>query len=372
MQGHSFSAIVEKFQFRGTFLDSKPHARGHIHDTWNLHFRESEKQIHRYILQRINQDVFQAPQNLLENLSHVTAHLKEKILMAGGDPLRETLSIVETDEGITFHLDESGHYWRAFHFIEGARSYARVVDLNHVYQVARAFGRFLRMLSDFPPETLHETIPDFHHTPRRYEVLMKTVGQDPQNRVHTARQEIRFVEDHASEVSALTDRLERGELPLRITHNDTKISNVMIDDRSGEGTCVIDLDTVMSGTVLYDFGDLVRSACNTATEDSQEISMVDIDLDRFSRCVKGYLEETGALLTPLEIDLLPFSAALIALELGMRFLTDYLAGDTYFPAGRPFHNLDRCRVQFRLVDAIEAELDRMTGMVERVALSLPR
>ena len=228
------------------------------------------------------------------------------------------------------------------------------------------------MLSDLSPSELHETIPGFHHAPRRYAALMAAVDQDPHDRRQMALREINFAKERAREVSALTDRLESGALPLRITHNDTKISNVMIDDRSGEGICVIDLDTVMPGTALYDFGDLVRSACNTAAEDSQDLSAVTVDLDRFERCASGYLEASSELLTPLEVELLPLSVKWIAFELGLRFLTDYLEGDVYFRTSRPGQNLDRCRVQFKLVETVEIELDRMTEMVERAASSLPR
>jgi Ser/Thr protein kinase RdoA (MazF antagonist) len=365
MRDPDFVPIAAQFRLTGKLLDICPYGDGHIHSTYLVHCKLPNGAIYRYLLQRINTHVFQRPKQLMQNLERVTAHLHKKILVAGGDPLRETLTLAETVEGASFHLDESGNCWRVFHFIEGARTYPRAVDLNHIYQVAKAFGRFLRMLSDFAPDTLHETIPDFHHTPCRYEALIETADQDPQNRAHTARQEIRFAEDRAGQVSALTDRLDRGELPLRITHNDTKISNVLIDDKTGKAACVIDLDTVMPGTALYDFGDLVRSACNTAKEDSQDLSMVDIDLKRFEQCVRGYLEETGELLTPLEIELLPFSAKLIALELGIRFLTDYLAGDRYFPTERPTHNLDRCRVQFKLVEAIEKKFEQMKEIVAR-------
>lgn len=365
MRDPDLAPIAAQFQLTGKLLDARPYGDGRIHQTYVLDCERPIGGTCRYLLQQINTHVFQCPKQLMQNLERVTTHLRGKIRAADGDPMREILTLVETNGGRTFHLDESGNYWRAFHFIERARAYPRAVDLNHVYQVAKAFGRFLSMLSDFSPDTLHETIPDFHHAPRRYEALMETVGQDPQNRVHTARQEIRFAKDRASEASAFTDRLDRGELPLRITHNDTKISNVMIDDATGRGICVIDLDTVMPGSSLYDFGDLARSACNTAKEDEQDLSMVEIDLDRFARCVQGYLEETGKLLTPLENEFLPLSVKLIALELGTRFLTDYLTGDTYFPTERSTHNLDRCRVQFTLVEAIEKKIEQMAEIADQ-------
>jgi Ser/Thr protein kinase RdoA (MazF antagonist) len=364
MTDPSLATVVDQFKFRGKFLTVRPYGDGHIHDTWVLHFRESEGRMRRYILQRINRRVFSSPENLMENLARVTAHLYGKILAAGGDPTRETLNLIPTAEGKWFLKTRGEEFWRAFCFIEGAQTYPTAIGLDHVYQVAKAYGRFLKQMSDLPIDALHETIPDFHHTARRYEALMKAVDQDLQDRAGTAREEIRFAEGHASEVSSLTDRLDREELPLWITHNDTKISNVLIDDQTAQGICVIDLDTVMPGSSLYDFGDLVRSACNPAGEETQDLSGVLIDLERFGHCVRGYLAETGELLTPAEIELFPVAAKLIALELGIRFLTDYLTGDTYFPAERPGHNLDRCRVQFRLVEAIEASLAGLRRIVK--------
>jgi Ser/Thr protein kinase RdoA (MazF antagonist) len=231
--------------------------------------------------------------------------------------------------------------------------------------VAQAFGGFQRLLSDFPDEQLHHTIPDFHHTPKRFSAFVQAVQRDVMNRAHSVRKEIEFVEQRADETSTLIDLLDKGLLPQRVTHNDTKFNNVMIDDETGQGVCVIDLDTVMPGLSLYDFGDAVRSGANTAAEDEPNLTQVAINLDIFERFVAGYLGATRDFLTPLEIVHLPFSARLMTLECGMRFLNDHLNGDLYFRIQRENHNLDRCRTQFKMVQDMEARFEEMVRIVER-------
>jgi Ser/Thr protein kinase RdoA (MazF antagonist) len=248
-------------------------------------------------------------------------------------------------------------------FIEGAQTYEIVENLDHVYNVAKAFGRFQRLVSDFPAERLHETIPNFHHTPTRFAALVEAVERDAANRAQSARAEIEFVERRVGDMPILVDLLQQGKLPQRVTHNDTKFNNVMIDDCTGEGICVIDLDTVMPGLSLYDFGDAVRSGANPAAEDEQDLSKVTIDLKIFDRLASGYLDAARSFLTPLEVDLLPFSARLMTLECGMRFLTDHLNGDLYFRIFRENHNLDRCRTQFRMIRAMEERFEAMVGIV---------
>jgi len=361
---HDVSPIAQRFQFIGEFLDIQPYGAGHIHDTYVVRFRSPDGTISRYILPRLNTTVFQQPERLMENIERVTAHLKGKIAASDGNPMRETLNLIPAKDGKPFVKTGTGEYWRAFHFIERAQTYDTAVNLEHVAEVAKAYGRFLKLLCDFPREQLHETIPDFHHLRKRYEVFVLAVRRDMKDRASVVRKEIAFVEDRAEQASILVDLLEQSGLPTRVVHNDTKLGNVMIDDKTGEGICVIDLDTVMPGLSLYDFGDLVRSAANLAAEDEQDLSKVCLDLDIFKRCVEGYLEGMGRLLTPSELDLFPFSARLIALELGMRFLTDYLQGDVYFKIHRVGQNLDRCRVQFRLVEEMETKYDRMARIVE--------
>jgi len=362
---HDISPVVKRFQLVGECLDIRPYGAGHIHDTYAVRFRSPDGTISRYILQRLNTTVFEQPEQLMENIARVTAHLKAKIVAAGGDPMRETLNLVPAKDGKAFVKTGTGEYWRAFHFIERSQTYNTAVNSEHVAEVAKAYGLFLKRLSDFPLQQLHETIPDFHHLPKRYEALAEAVKKDVKNRASRVKPEITFVEEHVDDVSLFARLLEQGELPRRLVHNDTKLGNVMIDDKTGEGICVIDLDTVMTGLSLYDFGDLVRFAANPAAEDERDLSKVGVDLAIFECCVRGYLDGAGDLLTPSELDLFPLSARLIALELGMRFLTDYLSGDVYFKIHKERQNLDRSRVQFKLVEDIEEKLGRISEIVER-------
>jgi Ser/Thr protein kinase RdoA (MazF antagonist) len=358
-----FTEIVKHFRFEGNFLEAKPHPAGHINDTYIARF-QADRAALRYILQRINHYVFTDPERLMQNIEAVTAHLRRKIIAAGGDPERETLNLIPTVSGKSFYETNDGTYWRAYLFVEGAQTYDVVRSLDHVYNAARAFGNFQGLLSDYPAGQLHETIPDFHHTRKRFETFVEAVEQDVENRARSVETEIEFVIQRAEDASVLVDLLEQGKLPERITHNDTKFNNVMIDDETGEGVCVIDLDTVMPGLSLYDFGDSVRSGANPAAEDERDLSRVCVDLEIFERFAHGYLDAARDFLTPAEIDYLPFSAILMTFECGMRFLTDYLSGDRYFKIHRENHNLDRCRTQFKMVRDMEEKFDQMVRIIE--------
>jgi hypothetical protein len=360
-----FAAIVRHFQFEGDFLDAAPHGCGHINDTYAVRFRKADGVIHRYILQWINHHVFKNPGALMQNIERVTAHLREKVVAAGGDPERETLNLVPTVGGRAFHRTDDGNFWRAYVFTQGAHTVEVVESLDHVYNVAKAFGRFQALLEDFPVEQLHETIPDFHHTRKRFEAFVEAAERDVEGRARSVGAEIEFVESRAEETSVLVDLLQRGELPSRVTHNDTKFNNVMIDDETGEGICVIDLDTVMPGLSLYDFGDAVRSAANPTAEDERDLSKVCMDLDIFDRLAHGYLDAARGFLTSTEVDYLSFAAKLMTFECGMRFLTDHLNGDVYFRIHREDHNLDRCRTQFHMVSDMEQKLEQMERIVEK-------
>jgi Ser/Thr protein kinase RdoA (MazF antagonist) len=360
-----FPDIARQFRFEGEFLDAEPIYSGHINDTYAARFRQSGGIVRRYLLQRINHHVFRSPEKVMSNISAITAHLQQKILDAGGDPERETVNLVATVDGDIVHQTSKGHWWRAALFIEGAQTHETAPTSEGVNQVAWAFGRFQGMLSDFPADQLNETIPDFHDTPKRYAALLEAVDNDVHNRAASVRSEIEFVEQRASELSILVALAEQDKLPLRVTHNDTKTNNVMIDDQTGCAICIIDLDTVMPGLSLYDFGDMVRSGASLAAEDEQDLSRVTFNLDRFEHLVMGYLAAAQELLTPLEIDCLPFSAKLMTLECGMRFLTDHLNGDRYFRIHRPNHNLDRCRNQFKLVVDMEEHFRHLVHLVEK-------
>jgi Ser/Thr protein kinase RdoA (MazF antagonist) len=360
-----FGSIVAQFAFEGKFLGAQRCGIGHINDTYIARFCRADGSSHRYILQRINHEVFQRPQELMHNIEEVTIHLRKKIIAAGGDPQRETLNLVPTVDGKAFYKTAEGDYWRGYVFIEGAQTYQVVEHLDHFYNAGKAVGKFQRMVSDFPVEELYETIPNFHHTPKRFQAFVRSVEKDVKNRARTAKTEIEFVERRAKEMSVLIDLLDKEELSQRITHNDTKFNNVMIDDETGEGICIIDLDTVMPGLSLYDFGDSIRYGANPATEDEQDLSKVYMDLDLYENFTRGYLEAARDFLTPTEAAHLAFSARLMTLECGMRFLSDYLDGDVYFEIHREGHNLDRCRTQFKMVQDMEEKIDPMTRIVEK-------
>lgn len=360
-----FVGVLEHFQFTGDFLDSALYPLGHINDTYSLRFVEADGTFRRYVLQRINHHVFQDPERLMQNIEKVTAHLRRKVIAAGGDPRREVLTLVPTTDGRAFYKTPDGNYWRAYVFIDGAQTYEKAQTPEHFYSAARAFARFQQLLSDFPAEQLYETIPDFHNTPKRFAAFVQALERDAMNRARSVKAEIAFVEKRAADVSVLVDLLARGQLPERVTHNDTKFNNVMIDDETGEGICVVDLDTVMPGLALYDFGDAVRSAANSAAEDERDLSKVWFDLGVFDHLARGYLDIARDFLTPTEVDYLPFAAWLMTFECGMRFLTDHLNGDVYFKVHRENHNLDRCRTQFKMVADMEKQFDRMEAIVRK-------
>jgi thiamine kinase-like enzyme len=360
-----FAEIVSHFMFDGAFLKAEAYGLGHINDTYAVYFRQKDGSSRRYILQRINHFVFKKPDELMSNISAITRYLREKIIQSGGDPTRETLTLIPTrDDGI-FHQTENGDTWRAYVFIENALTYQIPENLDHVYNAARAYGNFQKLLSDFPATQLYETIPGFHNTARRFESFVSVIKTDPHNRAETVKEEIEFVLQRAEEMSVFVDLIDQGELPVRVTHNDTKFNNIMIDDQSGQGICVIDLDTVMPGSLLYDFGDAIRSISNTANEDERDLSIVHFSLETYQRYTQGYLDAMRHSLIPVEIEQLAFSARLMTLECGLRFLADHIEGDIYFRTTRKDHNLDRCRTQFKLVEEMEAQFDQMTGIVDR-------
>jgi hypothetical protein len=303
----------------------------------------------------------------MDNIARVTGHLRKKILAAGGDPDRETLNLVPTKDGEAFLHTDDGDYWRTYIFVEGARTYDIVENINHVYNAANTFGRFQSMVSDLPDPRLYETIPHFGDSAKRFRDFTEAIGADTVNRAASAKPEIEFALPRGNTTSVVMDLLAEGKIPERIAHYDTKFNNVMIDNNTGEGICVIDLDTVMPGTVLYDFGDSVRLGINPAAEDETDLSKVRADMDMFERLTHGYLDAARGFLTPVEIGHLVFAARLITFTIGIRFLADYLAGDVYFKTHRPDHNLIRCRTQFAMVKDMEDKQERMDAIVEKYA-----
>lgn len=365
LSAHELISIFEQFELGGTLVEIVGVDSGHINDTYasRVHTRHGER---RFLHQRINHHVFQKPELVMENIIRVTQHAHRQITADGGDPARQTLTLVPTRGGAFFYRSPEGEYWRTYHHIDGARTYDVPENPRQVYEAARAFGYFQKILSTLPGGRLHETIPGFHHTPRRLEAFLRVLEADPCNRAAGVRAEIDFILARETETALVVDRVDRGELPERVIHNDTKLNNVLIDERSGEGICVIDLDTVMPGSALYDFGDMVRAAATTAAEDETDLTKVGVDLGLFGQIARGYAEAARDFLTPLEWELLPYAGKLITLEQGIRFLGDYLKGDIYYRVHRPGQNLDRARTQLRLVADMEANIGALCRIVEQV------
>lgn len=353
--------IAAQFQLGGRFISAGRYGRGHINDTFVVSVEQRTGNA-RFILQRINQHVFRDPLALMENVSRITEHLSKK---NAGDGVY--LALIPAIDGGHCYRDQDGAYWRAHSFIEGARSYDEVASATQAREAAAMFGRFQSMVSDLPGRRLHETIPDFHNTPTRYAQFRRARTVDAHDRARHCMREIEWVLAHEQAAGSLRALQEAGQIPERITHNDTKLNNVMFDEQSGKALCVIDLDTVMPGLVLYDFGDLVRTATMTATEDEPDLSRVGARMDYFEALVEGYLSTAMAFLTDVEIKNLAVAGKVITIETGLRFLTDYLSGDEYFRIHRPDHNLDRCRAQLALAASIDGQLADMQSVVANVA-----
>ena len=355
---------IDSIDFKGEPVSWERYGSGHINDTFRLVCKDGDQE-NLYILQRVNHEIFTDPVSLMNNIAGVTSFLREKITAQGGDPYRETLNIVKSKDGQNYYKDSDGNYWRGYLFISGATCFDKVRNPEDFYQSGKAFGHFQRQLAEYPAEELTETIPNFHNTPVRLETFKKAVEEDICGRAHLVEEEIKFVMDRADEAGAAMEMLKEGKLPLRVTHNDTKLNNIMIDDKTGQALCIIDLDTSMPGLSIFDFGDSIRFGANTADEDEPDVSKVSLSLPLFEIYTKGFLEGCQGSLTPEERAMLPMGAKLMTFECGMRFLTDYLQGDTYFRIARENHNLDRTRTQFALVADMEKKWAEMAEIVAR-------
>lgn len=350
--------IADAFVCPGTYVGDTAYGSGHINDTYKSVYEVDGREVH-HIRQRVNHHIFEDVPALMENIGQVTRHVRGKREASGASDLeRSVLTLVPTLEGKDYYQSRNGDFWRSYLFIENAVGIDVVENTGQAFEAAKAFGAFHGQLADLPVR-LHDTIPRFHHTRSRFETLIRSVERDACNRASDVKAEINFVLEREDMVDVVLNLLASGEIPERVTHNDTKLNNVLIDTRTGKGQCVIDLDTVMQGSILYDFGDLVRTTTTTVSEDERDLSLAAMNLEYFEALVKGYLETASGFLLPKERALLPFSGNLITLEIGMRFLTDYLEGDSYFKTHRPGQNLDRCRKQFKMVQSMEEQRDAM-------------
>lgn len=355
--------ISKAFQIYGEISHAEPCKIGHINETYTATYAQGGVKV-RYIHQKINKSVFVYPDEVMENLTRVTTHIRSKLeAREVSDVTRRVLTVVPARNGQPYHVDENGDFWRTFVFIENVKTFEAVESPEQAFEAARAFGEFQRLLADLKGNRLHETIPKFHHSRRRFNDLRKAIEEDHYNRAKDAKAEIEFALDRQSYVDRLLEAHSRGEIPERITHNDTKFNNVMLDVATQVAMCVVDLDTVMPGLALYDFGDMVRTTTSPTMEDEMDLSRVEMRMPMYESLVRGYLGEMGDTLTKAEKALITFSGKLVTFNIGMRFLTDYLTGDFYFRVHRPNHNLHRCRTQFKLIDSIERQEEEMDKIV---------
>ncbi len=354
--------VLEKSQIEHAFAAGQqvravePMGNGHINTTWLVTFASGE----RCILQSVNTRVFQNVDDLMENIVRVTSFLRERLREEGGDETRGTLTVIHALDGQPYWTDADGQVWRLYRNVEHTMTFERADSPQMMYQCGLAIGRFQALLADFPAQSLYETIPDFHNTPKRYRDFENAVSRDSCGRAASVAKEIAFVRARRPELSVFTDLRDQGKLPLRVTHNDTKIGNLLFDETTHEAVCLCDLDTVMPGFAPFDFGDAIRSGATAAAEDEKDCARVFLALPRYRACLKGFLEGVGERLTETEIRLLPMGAKLMTFECGMRFLADYLEGDVYFKTEREGQNLDRCRTQFALVADMERKWEDLS------------
>ena len=360
----TMDAVLAAYDLPETLLGVVRYGQGHINDTYCVVCQPQEGDCIRFVLQGLSTAAFPHPEELMENMIGITSYLREKIAANGGDTKRETLSIVKTKDGKDFLTDRFGKVWRLTHFVEGTDCFQSATP--ELFEAsARAFGRFQYMLQGYPADTLHETIVKFHDTEDRYQKFLNALNADKMGRADSVQEEVQFVLDRKADCSVALQALRDGKLPLRVTHNDTKLNNILIDRTTGEGICVIDLDTTMPGLSINDFGDSIRFGANHSAEDEKDLSKVNFDIELYEVYTRGFLEGAQGSLTPTELEYLPWGARLMTLECGIRFLTDYLEGDHYFHIRYPEQNLDRCRTQFKLVRDMEEQFDKMAAVVQK-------
>ena len=357
--------VLAAFDFGAPVVGALRYGQGHINDTFVVHTQPEDASCRRFILQRMSAAAFKRPDQLMENIMGVTEYLGREIESRGGDREREALRVIRPRNGEPYYTDSANGAWRVYPFVEDTICYQTAETPALFAASGRAFGRFQRLLQGYPAQTLHETIPHFHDTEDRLAKLKAALAADKLGRAAECRPELDFVLAREADCSVALQALRDGVLPLRVTHNDTKLNNVLMDRDSGEGLCIIDLDTVMPGLSINDFGDSIRFGANHSAEDEKDLSKVNLDVSLFEAYTQAFLEGAGGTLTAAEIDHLPWGAKLMTFECGIRFLTDYLEGDVYFHTTRDGQNLDRCRTQFKLVSDMEAHWDELSEIVKK-------
>ena len=356
--------IVKQFCIEGEIKSIKSMNSGHINTTFRITFN-NEGRTEYYTAQAINTYVFKNPEAVMDNIVKVTNHIRKKLEESGGNLEREVLTPIQAKDGKYFYVDIENTYWRIYHFIDKSHTHNKVEDPMTLYSAGECFGNFQKQLADFPMDELVETIPDFHNTPVRYDQLMEAIERNSAGRADRCMREIKFFLDREKEMSILTNLQADGKLPLRVTHNDTKFNNILLDDETNKAISVIDLDTVMPGLVTSDFGDAIRFAANMADEDETDLSKVEVSLELFEAFTKGFLTALDGRLTETEMLNLVWGAKIMTMECGMRFLADYINGDVYFKIHREHHNLDRARNQIALTKSIEAKFDKLQAIVKK-------
>ena len=355
--------VLQNFNIDGTLINVAPYGFGHINSTYLVVY-ENDGKTSRYILQKINTSLFKSVDELMSNIALVTDFNRERIIKRGGNPDRESLTVIKTKSGENYYRREDGECFRVFIFIENTVAYQTVTKPKDFYYSAIAFGSFSNLLAEFDASKLYEILPNFHNTKVRYQNFLAALEKDEFDRAKDCQKEIEFIKAREHYYSKIVDLLESGKMPFKVTHNDTKLNNVLLDDKTGEPVAVIDLDTIMPGSLCYDFGDSIRFGCNPCDEDEKDLSKVNFRLDLYEIYLKGYLEAVGERITAIEKENLAFGSILMTIECGMRFLTDYLSGDTYFRTHRPGQNLDRTRTQLKLVADMENVFDQMNALVK--------
>ena len=356
--------VFDKFAIEGDFLSAEAFGDGHINDTFLVKVNNGES-VSSYVFQRLNRNAFKDIPGLMNNFTAVTEYFKKKLEKEGADVKREVLNLVYTKDGGSYYEDEEGGAWRVTLYVQNSMSYTIKTRPEQIYESTLAFGKFQRALKDFPADTLSETIPDFHNTTKRFEALLSAAEKDTVSRLGGVVKEYEFALARREFCNTLENMKSEGILPLRVTHNDTKLNNVLFDTTTDKAICVIDLDTVMPGLSVNDFGDAVRASTSTGAEDETDLSKVNFDIDLYELAVRGFLDGTDGSLSEAEIREMPTAAIMMTLECGIRFLTDYLSGDVYFKIARPDHNLDRARTQFKLVYEMEQKFEEMRNIVNK-------